>query len=293
MYIIEKANIAIENLEKKTSLLVKDNKIYSMKDSYTRNHYIRMDLSDYVMTPTHVMLDLDSPPTDFQAMKQYFIENFLLKGCNTMISTFSIQYENQFEEEKRKKMLFLLNSPIDYIMAVRLPLEKLTTSLIRKCKRNSIPIIFVEINRMEDIFNIAWGWIREAMFPYNPVLVPIIMSEQKTVKKNLLKLWREILEKEKISHVFDEIREKNPIEMKKLKKFGVYPKRGDLSVGSEINYNLYFKADKVDEQAGIHYDKDKLAVMVHKGSITTVCNMVNFRPGFGEELKIKRTSLFV
>lgn len=292
MYIIEKANIEIENTKKNTSLLIKDNKIYSMKDSFKRNNYIRMNLSEFIMTPNHVMLDLNAPPSNFQEMKQYFTENFLLKGTGTIISAFSIQFENQFEEELRKKRTSLINSPIDFVIAVKLPLEKLSTTIIRKCKRNKIPVIFVELKTIEDLYKKPWGWIKEAMFPYNPVLVPIFSTDQKA-KKNLLKIWNEILDKEKISHTFDEIPEKTPIDLKNLKKFGVYPKRGDLSIGSEINYNLYFKADKVDERGQIHYDKDKLAVMVLKGLITISCHEVIYRPGFGEELKIEGTSLFI
>lgn len=292
MYIIEKANIEMENRAKVTSLLIKDNKIYSMKDSFKRNNYIRMNLSEFIMTPTHVMADLNAPPSGFQEMKQYFIDNFLLKGTGTIISAFSIQFENQFEDELRKKRTSLINSPIDYVIAVKLPLGKISTTIIRKCKRNKIPIIFVELNGLEDLIEKPWGWIKEAMFPYNPILVPIFTSQQKA-KKNLLKIWNEILDKEKIPHIFDEIPEKTPIELKNLKKFGVFPKRGDLSIGSEINYNLYFKANKVDERGLIHYDKDKLAVMVQKGQITTSCHEVIYRPGFGEELMIESTSLFV
>ncbi|MGV3465788.1 MAG: hypothetical protein ACO1OT_10900 [Heyndrickxia sp.] len=292
MYIIEKANIEMENMEKTASILIKDNKIYSIKDSFKRNNYVRMNLSEFIMTPTHVMLDLNPLPSGFQEMKKYITENFLLKGTGTIINTFTIQFENQFEDELRKKRTSFLNSPIDYVIAARLPLEKLSTTIIRKCKRNKIPIIFVELKNIEDLYQKPWGWIKESMFPYNPVLVPIFSAGQKT-KKNVLKIWNEILDKEKISHVFDEIPEKTPIEVKYLKKFGVYPKRGDLSIGSEINYNLYFKADKVDEHAPFHYDKDRLAVMVQKGLITTSCNEVTYRPGFGEELRIERTSLFI
>ncbi len=292
MYIIEKANIEMENMEKTTSILIKDNKIYSIKDSFMRNNYVRMNLSEYIMTPTHVMLDLTSLPSGFQEMKKYYTENFLLKGTGTIINAFTIQYESQFEDELRKKRTSFLNSPIDYVIAVKLPLEKLSTNIIRKCKRNKIPIIFVELKNIEDLYEKPWGWIKEAMFPYNPVLVPVFSGEQKA-KKNLLKNWDEILSKEKISHLFDEIPEKTPIAVKYLKKFGVYPKRGDLSIGSEINYNLYFKADKVDEHVPFHYDKDRLAIMVHKGLITTTCNEVTYRPGFGEEIRIERTSLFV
>lgn len=293
MYIIERANIYSEEQQsiKNISLFIKNNIVHSIKSTYPKTALMKMNVASFVMTPTHVMLDSRIPCDTFQLLKQYSTKNYLLKGCHTIITPFSIQYEFQFDQELHKKKISLLNSPVDYVLALKLPLERLTTNLIRKCKKEKIAIIFLEIKDQSTINQIAWGWIREAMFPYNPILVPEIMEN--TNKKLALKNWNEVLGKENIPRIFDEIQERMPISIKNLKKFGLYPKRGDLNIGGELNYNLYFKNKKVAEQKGILYDSDRLAIMVHKGRVTVTPNHVTYRPGFGEEITINRTSLFV
>ncbi|MGE6258831.1 hypothetical protein ACQKCU_13155 [Heyndrickxia sporothermodurans] len=295
MYIIDQANVYSEEKQeyKKISFFIKNNIVHSVRPLYSKTRLIKMDVSPFVMTPTHVMLDTNIPCESFQSLKQYSIKNYLLKGCHTIITPFSIQYESQFDEELHRKRIALLNSPVDYVIALKAPIEKITPQMIRKCKKEKIAIILLEIKDIHSIQQIAWSWIREAMFPYNPILVPIISDYDASKKKVILKKWNEILDQDKVPRTIEEIHEKRPISIKNLKKFGLYPKRGDLNIGGEINYNLYFKNKKVAEQNPIHYDSDRLAIMIHKGRVTTTIGQAVFRPGFGEEILIRRTSLFV
>lgn len=295
MYIIDRANVYSEEEEciKTNSFYIKNNAIHSIKPAIFKTPILKMDVSSFIMTPTHVMFDSHLPSENFQLLKQYSKKNYLLKGCHTIITPFSIHYEYQFDQELHKKRISLLNSPVDYVLALRLPIKTLSQSLIRKCKKEKIAIILVEMEDESSISKIPWGWIREAMFPYNPILIPAVLSNKEAKRKAIIKVWNEVLNDEKIPRLVDEIQEKTPITVKNLKKFGLYPKRGDLHIGGEINYNLYFKNKIVAEQKGIHYDNDRLAIMVHKGRVITSENVVVFRPGCGEEIIINRTSLFV
>jgi hypothetical protein len=295
MYIIDNADIYSEEAKdiKQQSFIIKNNSFHLIKATKMKSSLMKMNVASFIMTPTHVMLDEKLPNTSFPLLKQYFIKNFLQEGCHTIITSFAIQYEFQFDEELHKKRITLLNSPVDYCIAIRLPLEKLSTSLIRKCKKEKIAIILLEIQDESTINDIPWGWIREAMFPYNPILVPTLLTKEESRRKLILKQWNDVLGKEKIPKLSKELLQKTPISIKDLKKFGLYPKRGDLHVGGEINYNLYFKNGIVAEQSKILYDNSRLAIMVHKGRVITTANHVTFRPGFGEEIIIRRTSLFV
>ncbi|MEK5523319.1 hypothetical protein [Heyndrickxia sp. FSL W8-0423] len=295
MYIIDRANVYSEEQEciKNISFYIKNNAVQSIKPANVKTPILKMDVSSFIMTPTHVMLDSHLPSENFQLLKQYSKRHYLLKGCHTIITPFSIHYEYQFDRELHKKRVSLLNSPVDYVLALRLPIKILSPSLIRKCKKEKIAIIFVELDDESLISQMPWGWIREAMFPYNPILIPAGLPNKDTKRKTIIKKWNEVLDEAKIPRLFDEIQEKTPISVKNLKKFGLYPKRGDLHIGGEINYNLYFKNKIVAEQKGIHYDYDRLAIMVHKGRVVTSENAVAFRPGCGEEIIINRTSLFV
>ena len=65
-YIIENANWVKDSKITQTSLLVKDDKISAIRDRFSYYRYMRMDVSSFMMTPGHVMCDLEVPEgTDF------------------------------------------------------------------------------------------------------------------------------------------------------------------------------------------------------------------------------------
>ena len=59
----------------------------------------------------------------------------------------------------------LISSPIDFIIGVRIPVRLITPSFIRKCKREKVPAIFVELEDLDELEDIPWGWVRDALFP--------------------------------------------------------------------------------------------------------------------------------
>lgn len=292
-YIIDKALLRSDDKEK--SLLIQDNVIREIKDNLARFPYMRMDVAGFRMEATHVMLDLSMPiDATIEVMKDYFVKKFLRSGCSTLITAFSIQYEFQCKSEFKKMEQALLMSPIDYVIGIKIPVEKLTLNLIRFCNRNKLPIIFVCFKEESYLSQIPWGWIREAMFPYQPILSPVIDPKLSEEEKNtLIKKWQRMMQAEKIPHLSTELPEHQPLEASQLKKIGLYPKRGKLHVGGEVSYNLYRTNKKVEDQHVFFYDRKRLAIMVHKGQLIKVNQHICFKHGFGEKLLIKRPSLFV
>ncbi|WP_148709071.1 hypothetical protein [Falsibacillus albus] len=139
-----------------------------------------------------------------------------------------------------------------------------------------------------------WGWIKAAMFPYNPVLVPKISpSEDPKKSKKLLKLWQNSMEKEKITHISEEIKEKVPVQLKNLKKFGIYPKRGILNIGGEVSYNLFPKITSFDRPEHISYDILKPYVTVYNGEVIYVNDQPIFCSGMGREIFIAKPGYFI
>lgn len=293
MYIVEEVDIIVEDHVKKSSLFIKENMIYGMRPNYRRDKHMKMDVSSFIMGPTLVMLDMHTPADTFQQFKQHFVENYMLKGCSTVVSIVEINYETQFEDALAKKRISLLNCPIDYVLGVKIPLKRISTTFIRKCKKSKIPCVFLEVEDELDFHLLPWGWIKESMFPYNPVLVPFISATNASRKQKIIKEWRKVMEAEKLPSCSDEILENSPISIKNLKKFGLYPKRGDLHIGGEINYNLYLKDEHSGGLKRMHPDETSLAVMVHKGQVATAGNQTFFRPGYGEEIIIQKPSLFI
>ena len=79
---------------------------------------------------------------------------------------------------------------------------------MRECKKRKIPAIFVRIENEDELSSVPWGWIKEAMFPYNSPLIPVF---QRKDNSELKQTWQMVTSKEKIPSFTDEIVEKQPI----------------------------------------------------------------------------------
>jgi hypothetical protein len=295
-YIIENANILKEKELTKSSLLIEGNYIAGKAEHIQHNKLIKMNAESYIMTPSYVLLDTRVPlNTPFQEFRKYIVENFLLKGCTTLFTYSSITYENEFTEKIKETKTALISSPIDFLIGVKIPLRLLTPSFIRKCKKEKIPAIFVDVDDLNELTSVPWGWIREALFPYNCPLVPLISTDLKKEARRALSKWKDIMENEKIPAVLEELKEHQPLSVTVLNKIGLYPHKASLLHGAEVSYNLYLKAKEiinVDEVELFHYHSDRLLVTVNKGKVIRAGEEVLFKPGYGEYVRVRTPSYF-
>jgi hypothetical protein len=255
-----------------------------------------MCADSYIMTPSYVLVDTRIPlNASFLEFRKYMVENFLLKGCTTLLTCCSITYENDLTEKIKETKTALISSPIDFLISVKIPLRLLTPSFIRKCKKERIPAIFIDIEDLNELTNVPWGWIKEALFPYNCPLVPLISNGLKKDVRRALSKWKDIMEKEKIPAILEELKENQPLSFPVLNKIGLYPHKASLLHGTEISYNLYLKAKEiinVDEVELFHYHSDRLLVTVNKGKVIRAGEEVLFKPGLGEYVRVRTPSYF-
>ncbi|WP_256218260.1 hypothetical protein [Bacillus sp. MUM 116] len=222
-------------------------------------------------------------------------EQFLLKGCTAILTFVNVSYEKDILDKMREMKTSLMGSPVDFIIGVKIPLKLVTQSFIRICKRERIPAIFVEINKADDLEKVPWGWIRDAIFPFNNPLIPIISSIDKKESKDILSKWKIIMVKEKIPCLLEELPENEPLSACVLNKIGLYPQKASLMHGAEVSYNLYLKdreIKNVDEVNLFHYHGNRLVVTIHKGKVVRSGGDVFYRPGNGEYVKVKTPSYF-
>jgi hypothetical protein len=295
-YIIENANILKETKLTKLSLLIEGDHIAAKKERIHHNKYIRMNAESYIMTPSFVLLDTRIPlNASFQEFRKYMVENFLLKGCTTLLTYSSITYESELTEKIKETKTALISSPIDFLVGVKISLRLLTPTFIRKCKKERIPAIFINVEDLDELTSIPWGWIREALFPYNCPLVPIISNQLKKDAKRALSKWKDIMENEKIPAILEELKADQPLPVTVLNKIGLYPQKASLLHGAEVSYNLYLKAREiinVDEVELFHYHSDRLLVTVNKGKVVRAGEEVLFKPGYGEYVRVRTPSYF-
>ncbi|CAG9622644.1 hypothetical protein [Sutcliffiella rhizosphaerae] len=290
-YIMEATNILKHNKNlQTTNIYVKQNSIYYMKDSpfQSSTKTTKMNLSSYLLTPGHVMLldNIDYMP--FSQFKTYMTENYLRKGCTTLVSLFQVEREREFASALKKARSNLLNSPLDYYYAVRIPLKKLTPSLVRQCRRYKIAAIFLEMDEGTSISALPWGWIKDALYQFPITFLPCwkkINSANKSKKK---KEWKKVMKQERLSHSEECPAAGFPLSIDLLMKIGIYPTKGDLRVGGELDYNLYVSPEGhiIETIQNLNYDSHIPEVTVHKGTIIKTGESFLFRPGFGKECTV-------
>lgn len=295
-YIIENANILKDQKITKASLLIDNGTILSIKPAFKRYKYIRMNADPFIMTPSPILLKTDFPyEKPFQEMKKFYTEEFLIKGCTAFITMAQVHYEHELTDSIKRLKVQLLNSPIDYFIGVKIPVRLLTQSFMRKCKKEKVPAIFVEIEQVDELYDIPWGWLRDAMFPYNSPLIPIFKSAKDREQKEAVTEWIRIMEEEKIPFVKEQIQEDSPIPYSVLSKIGIYPFKASIHQGCELTYNLYWKTReirKIEEKQLFHYHRDKLVTTVQNGDIIRYGSKVIFRPGHGKHVTIITPSFY-
>ncbi|MBN8190739.1 hypothetical protein JI667_01140 [Bacillus sp. NTK074B] len=295
-YIIENANCLKDTKLTRTSFLVEDGRVSSIRDSFRYYRYMKMDIAPFLMTPGHVMCDLDVPEGsgNFTTIKNYYLNELINKGCTTVLTAFSIKYEYEFLTELKIRKASMINSPLDYTIGLRISANLITPNIIRSCKRQRVPVIWIEMDEAGKFKDIPWGWIKGLLYDYPITFVPFFTTniDMKTKMKHL-KIWQQSMGNEGIPHIPHEIPSKVPLELSILKKIGIYPLRGSFLVGGEISYNLYMMPSDTDtEPLSFHYDELVLKCTMNKGKYHYVNSRGHFYPGAGGELIIQTPGYF-
>jgi hypothetical protein len=298
-YIIDRANLLKSNGLEKTSLLINRNKIEFMRSTMDNIRFMKMDMSSYLLTPGYVMLDFSLHLLlHFQEFKQSIIEKYLKRGCTTLLAVVNIDYEQQLSAKIKQKRHLMINSPIDYYISVKMPFKALSPSILRKCKQENISVVFVEIDNTDTLTSKSWGWIRDAMFSNPITLIPFLRDESTTnnKKQKLLQEWGKIMKEHRLSYIPTTLTEGVPLSKDVLMRLGIYPEKGDIRVGGQVNYNLY-KLNEIryhtDGKPIINYDEHLPNITVHQGRLINVNGEISFHPGIGEECFITISSRFI
>lgn len=296
-YIIEDAHLLKGKATAKTDLLIDGEVILTAKPSLNRYKHIRMSADAFIMTPTHVLLDSNLlAGSSFQERKNYYSKNFLMHGSTTVLTSIEIHFESQLEMRLKQVKRDLIDCPLDYVIGVRIPISLLNPSFIRKCKRAKIPAIFVDITDIIDLVHVPWGWVKEALFPYNSLLIPVFNQKLNKREKQLqIHAWGELMKQEKLNVALEEVAELSVIPRKVLMKTGIFPHKANLSSGGELSYNLYHKTPQtigLDEKELFDSQSSQLAYTIHKGKVVRAGSEVYFRPGMGENVIINTPGFF-
>lgn len=295
-YIIENANILKGNQLIKNSIFVDKNHISAIASNFKKYRFMKMNVDSFIMTPSYALLDSRIPLLGQpELLKKYITKEFILRGCTTFLTYFNVSNERELVGKLIHVKKTLINSQIDYLIGVRIPLRFINASLMRRCKKEHIPAIFIEIFDQNEFDRIPWSWIRDALFPYNCPLIPVLSEGIKGEKPALMAKWVGTMKKEKIPFINEVIQENTPMSPMVLNKIGLYPQKSCFMHGAEISYNLYLMnkdTKNIDEHQLFLYHKDRLAITVYKGNVIRAGKVVLSMLGNGEHVKVKTPSFF-
>ena len=102
-YLIENATLVSDGQKSKVSVLLEDNEIRSIGETLRPISVMKVDISSFILTPAHVVFAPCIPTLTFQEFKRFFTDEFLLKGYGTILTTFSIRHEFEFEDKLLEK----------------------------------------------------------------------------------------------------------------------------------------------------------------------------------------------
>ncbi|MBD1381694.1 hypothetical protein [Metabacillus arenae] len=297
-YIIEGVQLCKNDTLKTCSLLIEKNRIQFIDHHLEKLKFMRMLANEYVMTPGFIMMDtLPEDIKTFPQVKSYLSENYLIRGCTSLISVIPIQYEGDIQKKVKERRQILINSPIDFYIALEISAKNLTPSLLRLCKKLKISMVIVNFFNENEIRRVPWGWIRDALF-MNPVtLIPkISKAEMSFFQYHKVKfLWRDMVKEHKLTALQDCPQNNRPLQKNELMTIGIYPDKGDLRIGGQVDYNLYKLEDvgySVEENIILDYHIHKPTFTVHKGRLQKA-EKIHYYTGFGEECVIPITKRFL
>lgn len=291
-YIIKSAVLNENGLNENISILIENSKIIYRNKYFSKYNFFKLNVENFLISPGYVMIDFDVVKlADFQQFKER-MKHLQTIGCTTLITACEVQFESQLGTCLKKTKHALINSSIDFVIAAKIPLRNLTATFIRQCCKFKVPIVFLEITSIEDIYSVQWQRIRDELFPYHCYLVPLWNLEVTSRKINELKSdWTKLLTENKIATQSTPPLEHTPVKQRFLLNAGLYPNKGALNAGSDADYLLFLK----ERLKGVDNAEAPMLpdVVFATGKVQKAGQYVNFNPGCGKELQIKVPRKFV
>ncbi|MFN7252217.1 MAG: hypothetical protein ACK4M9_15655 [Anaerobacillus sp.] len=284
-YIIENALTNIYGEEQRNSYLIEGSKVMYNANHFSQYNHMRINTDRFVLTPGYAMVDFSILSiSHFSSFKER-MKHLQSIGCTTLITAFNVFLEHEFRTELKKAKHALINSSIDYLLGAKIPLSKLTPTMVRMCCKHKVPLIFAEIIDPEEINDVNWQWIRGELFPYHTMIVPIwnIPGSKRTLQRFKME-WEQILTVNKITTQIDAPIEHAPLSKQFLLNVGLYPKKGALKVGTDADYLLFSKAELDGDEKD--YKDIHPEVVVANGVVKKAGIEVYIQPGVGKELTV-------
>ncbi|WP_416149725.1 hypothetical protein ACM26V_01640 [Salipaludibacillus sp. HK11] len=272
-----------EITEKEKKVLVDRGSISFCAESVEgRRNTIKMTTDKFTVHPGKVRIERGEGLNFKNEEANSYIKRMLLFGFSSFIYVIDLKYESITEDRINKVRESLEGCPIDFIVAARVPLPRLTASWIRKLKQLMIPLIMFYVDSKDELIRAPWQRYLEAAFPARTMFLldqdKIHVSEKE--HQLLEQAWEQIVVQWKLnSHLYIPHSHKG-LPLLFLKRLGMYPQKGSFDSGSDADYFMYL-TEKQNKKPLILPD-----VIVLKGIIIKSGQTWFLHKASGVELKI-------
>lgn len=274
-YIIERP---LESLGTSTvlSYLVDSQKISYVSQGPLRMNVMKMSMQGFKMIPGHITPLMSLNTMKIDAVKRCLTQK-VHQGTTTLLTSARIKYLHEAERELKRTRHLLVSSPIDYCIGLSLSPAKLTPEIMSFCKKKKVPFIELICDDFNQLTQVVWERIREANFPYQAVIFPSFPVKVEEKKRKIWqKKWNELSTKLQIPTLYKQINEDEPLPLPFLKLLGIYPIKGGLFSGSDVDYCLVSTADPVE----------KTKAVVVRGTVIYSENHLESHQGYGKEITV-------
>jgi hypothetical protein len=148
------------------------------------------------------------------------------------------------------------------------------------------------MNAEDSIADFPWEWVRNSIYGFPMTLLPFWKEETSLYKKKMK--FMDLMKKHRISAELECPIEHVQIEKPLLMKIGMYPEKGDIRIGGEVDYNLYVlnEFNSVEEKFSGGYHNHIPEFTIHKGQLIKAGHKIYLKPGFGEHFEIAMSGRF-
>ncbi|WP_216829236.1 amidohydrolase family protein [Alkalihalobacterium elongatum] len=279
---------------KQKSYYIENNSVSYVNEKMDKLKFTRVNMSGFTLAAGNIMNDFNLINFKHKEAYKMRFKRLIEKGCTTIVTYPFVEDVDELKKKLRYARHQMINSPIDYVIGIQTNSKGLTPTLIRKCRNEKVPIIVVNIKSLDEFYEIAWERIKEAMLSYQLLIVPnwIETPLPRKEEEKLASAWELISNQHRIPTHLPFPVEHEPFPKVLSKKIGLYPRKSELIVGSDVDYIMFQKeADKVTDEDTL-VPKEP-AVVALRGRILKAGDLIYYKPGYGREVKIILPRLFL
>lgn len=265
--------------EKNKPVIIDDGSILFCRNDLNGSNMMSLNTSGFLVEPGNVTF-LENVQISFKQEEGIsYAKRLLLEGFSSFIQMLHIKYEKETERIFRQSRQQLDGSPIDYIHAARVPLERLTPSWIRKLKQLSVPVISFYVRSEFSLKKIPWQRLIDAAFPLRIMFIfdDHASDLPEKARDHMKQEWESIVKELRINSYFHLPRPGCIVPLLFLKRAGLYPAKGTFDSGSDADYFMYL--NNRCERLGQHLPD----IVVLKGQVVKYGNSWDLSHVRGEE----------